>query len=155
MNQLIAYALEMNRGLIEETEIVKHNFDPSKCFNCGGTNLEQKKYYGRDCLVCSAINKSYVKWMHSHENYSNYSSYKKYAYNRTDYFQKCILQYQGKEHCNIPVDILEKIKMNINGEITRASLIKILKELKFAKHYKNVNKIYAELTGKFIDDIEY
>ncbi len=43
----------------------------------------------------------------------------------------------------------------LKREITRARIIKVLKQLKFTKQSKNAHKIFAELTGELIDDIEY
>jgi len=117
MEKLYAYVIEFNSQMLEENVIANDNFDPKSCFNCGSINLEQENY-GRVCLNCSAIGESFVELIHSHESLKNYSS-KKYAYNRTDYFLKCVEQYQGKQTCNISDELLEKISLNIEGEVTK------------------------------------
>ena len=138
---------EMN----EENKIKKCNFDPNKCRNCGGTDLEQENY-GRVCFDCAAVDETYKVLIF--ENQQNYSS-RKYTYNRTDYFQKCVEEYQGKQNCNVSEELLEKIRVNIKGEITRTRILLLLKEFKFTKHYKNVHRIFTDLTGELFDDIEY
>ena len=147
-NKILKEMTKEEKILFEMNEIEKCHFDPNKCFNCGGAELELEND-GRVCLECGAIDERFKIFMS--ENYSC----RKYAYNHTDYFQKCIEQYQGKQNCDISEALLEKIRLNVKGEITRASILLLLKEFKFVKHYKNVHRIYADLTGKLIDDIEY
>ena len=61
-------------------------------------------------------------------------------------------QYQGKQLCNIPDEIYETLQ---DIEVTRANILKVLKEIGYAKHYKNAHRIYFDLTGKMIDNIDH
>ena len=61
-------------------------------------------------------------------------------------------QYQGKQLCNIPDEIYDALG---DVEITRANILKVLKEIGYAKHYKNAHRIYFDLTGTKVDDIAH
>ena len=83
---------------------------------------------------------------------SSYSCYKRPKYTCLDNFKKSIQCYQGLQKCHIPDSIYDALK---DTEITRAGILKCLKELKYGKHYKNAHYIYYDLTRKTINDIGY
>ena len=127
----------------------EQTMDYNQCFNCGGTEFIEIDYQ-RICEDCQAINPRYAVF--TSENHQSYSCYKRQNYTCMDNFKKSIQQYQGIQKCKIPDSIYDALK---DTEITRAGILKCLKELKYGKHYKNAHYIYYDLAGKMIDDIGY
>jgi hypothetical protein len=133
----------------EEVKTEESKFDSNKCSNCGGVELEVEGVE-KACIECGAIDSHYAVFMT--EDFRSCLNHSRYVYTRASYFKKWIQRYQGTQNCNIPDNVYDKLN---NAEITRTIIIKCLKDLNYNKHYKNTHKIYYELTGKMIDDIEY
>ena len=127
----------------------EQTMDYSRCHNCGGSDFIEIDYE-RICKDCQAIDPHYVVF--TTENLQSYSCYRRSKYTCVDNFKKSIQRYQGIQKCCIPDSIYDALK---DTEITRAGILKCLKELKYSKHYKDAHYIYYNLTGKTIDDIEY
>jgi len=92
----------------------------------------------------------------------------KFIYNRVLHFQDCIKQFQGKQNCKIPNSVYTDLENKFvayrlvldstnplvrYSKITKQHILMFLKELKYVKHYENVNVIYSTLTCKKVDDI--
>ena len=122
--------------------------DLTKCQNCGSSEFIEIDYE-RICESCHAIDPHYAVFATS-PGYSTYQQ--RYAYSCTNYFIKAIQRYQGKQNCTIPDVVYENLK---DVEPTRENILRALKEFKLTRHYKNAHRIYHDLTGKFIDDIEH
>ena len=142
--ELLAYALELDKDQNDDPKI-----DPNKCKYCYGIEFIYEDY-GRICESCHVIDKLYRRLVP--ENLLNYTIHSKNTYTPASYFKKCIERYLGLQTCNIPDSIYDALK---DTEITRSTILKCLKELKYVKHYKNVHKIYFDLAGQMIDDIGY
>ena len=127
----------------------EQTMDYSQCFNCGGSDFIETNYQ-RICEECQVIDPRYAVF--TTENLQGYSCYKGQDYTCMGNFKKSIQCYQGLQKCHIPDSIYDALK---DTEITRAGILKCLKELKYGKHYKNAHYIYYDLTGKLIDDIGY
>lgn len=143
------------------------------CFSCG--NDEEDKFEIDDfnrqtCLNCSSQQQS-IEIGISHNHYSRVNVIGKFIYNRVLHFQDCIKQYQGKQNCKIPEQVLKDLETKFlayrllltDGETQQIKYSKItcnfimifLKELKYTKQYENVNLIYFILTNKRVDDISH
>ena len=110
--------------------------DYSRCFNCGGSDLIEIDYE-RIYEECQAIDPRYAVFA------TEIPCYKRQDYSCMDNFKKSIQCYQGVQKCHIPDSIYDALK---DTEITRAGILKCLKELRYRKHYKNVHYIYYDLT---------
>lgn len=142
------------------------------CLNCENfdeNSFEIDDFNRRICMNCfSQI--SEIETGLTPRDYNRVNTMSKFNYNRVLHFQDCMRQYQGKQNCNIPrkiyQDLEEKFKAyrilidnsNINirySKVTRNHISVFLKELKYIKHYENINLIYFNLTNKRFDDITY
>lgn len=152
------------------------------CENKDKNKFEIDEFNRRTCLDCSTQQSS-VETGITHKDYSRVNIVGKFIYNRILHFQDCIKQYQGKQNCKIPDQLysdLDKkfqayrliidttnLSDNLNNassvnqaaikysKITRNHILMFLKELKYTKHYENVNLIYFTLTNKRVDDISH
>lgn len=146
------------------------------CGNIDENKFEIDEFNRRTCLDCSTQQSS-IETGITHKDYSRVNIVGKFIYNRILHFQDCIKQYQGKQNCKIPeqlyIDLDKKFqayRLIINtplldntfqarlirySKITRNHIMMFLKELKYVKHYENVNLIYFTLTNQRVDDISH
>jgi hypothetical protein len=74
-----------------------------------------------------------------------------YAYKRINHFKEILAQFQGKETTQIPIDVIENIKLQIKKErielaqITNAKTKEILKKLSYNKYYEHIPFIKDKL----------
>ena len=74
-----------------------------------------------------------------------------YAYKRINHFKEILAQFQGKETTQIPVDVIENIKLQIKKErvelsqITNHKTKEILKKLGYNKYYEHIPFIKDKL----------
>ena len=74
-----------------------------------------------------------------------------YAYKRINHFKEIIAQFQGKETTQIPLEVIENIKLQIKKERTHISQItnlktkEILKKLGYNKYYEHIPFIKDKL----------
>lgn len=74
-----------------------------------------------------------------------------YAYKRINHFKEILAQFQGKETTQIPVEVIENIKLQIKkeridiGEITNLKTKEILKKLGYNKYYEHIPFIKDKL----------
>jgi hypothetical protein len=74
-----------------------------------------------------------------------------YAYKRINHFKEIIAQFQGKETTQIPIDVIENIKLQIKKErielsqITNVKTKEILKKLGYNKYYEHIPFIKDKL----------
>jgi hypothetical protein len=74
-----------------------------------------------------------------------------YAYKRINHFKEILAQFQGKETTQIPLDIIENIKLQIKKErielfqITNNKTKEILKKLGYNKYYEHIPFIKDKL----------
>ena len=81
---------------------------------------------------------------------SNFKIKHKRIYKRLDHFKKVLSQFQGKEGKEIPREVVDKIRENINKEKTTITLndVKLgLRKLKLNKYVENILYIHHVLTG--------
>jgi hypothetical protein len=70
-----------------------------------------------------------------------------YAYQRKNHFKEKLSQLQGKKSTQIPIDVIQNVKRQIQkerlelSEITGSIIKKILKNLKYNKYYEHINNI--------------
>jgi hypothetical protein len=74
-----------------------------------------------------------------------------YAYKRINHFKEILAQFQGKETTQIPIDVIENIKLQIKKErielfqITNHKTKEILKKLGYNKYYEHIPFIKDKL----------
>jgi hypothetical protein len=74
-----------------------------------------------------------------------------YAYKRINHFKEILAQFQGKETTQIPIEVIENIKMQIKKEridmsqITNLKTKEILKNLGYNKYYEHIPFIKDKL----------
>ena len=74
----------------------------------------------------------------------------KRVYKRLDHFKEVLSQFQGKEGTEIPREVVDKLKQNINKERTTITLddVKLgLRRLKLNKYIENILYIHHVLSG--------
>ena len=140
---------KMDLTLLALAQEQEQTMDYSRCFNCDRSDFIEIDYQ-RICEECQAIDPRYAVF--ATENQQGYSCYKRQNYSCMDNFKKSIQCYQGLQKCHIPDSIYDALT---DSEITRAGILKCLKELRYGKLYKDAHYIYYDLTGKLIDDIGY
>jgi len=74
-----------------------------------------------------------------------------YAYKRINHFKEILAQFQGKETTQIPLDVIENIKLQIKKErielsqITNSKTKEVLKKLGYNKYYEHIPFIKDKL----------
>jgi hypothetical protein len=151
----------------------------SYCPSCENTDedlFEIDEFNRKTCLSCSTQQYAIEAGI-THRDYTRVNIVGKFIYNRVLHFQDCIKQYQGKQNCKISQKLYQDLDakfvayrllidgMNEDGtplpnhirysKITRNHIMMFLKELRYTKHYENVNLIYFTLTNKRVDDISH
>lgn len=176
-NKILYDYINIIKNLIKEknwTEIPlllnsKETFSCQSCDNKDVNKFEIDEYNRKICLEC-ATQQDTLNIGFTHKDYNRINMIGKFVYNRIIHFQDCIKQYQGKQNCKIPQKVYDDLdkkfkayRLLIESEnesikyskITRDHINMFLKELKYTKHYENVNLIYFNITGKRFDDISY
>jgi hypothetical protein len=148
----------------------------SYCPSCENTNndlFEIDEFNRKTCLNCSTQQYA-IETGITHKDYTRLNIVGKFIYNRVLHFQDCIKQYQGKQNCKIPDQLYKDLNAkftdyrllipddNTNlpnhirySKITRNHIMMFLKELRYTKHYENINLIFYTLTSKRVDDISH
>lgn len=139
------------------------------CDNDDPYKFEFNEYNKKICLDCSA-QQTILETGITYRDYNRVNIVGKFVYNRVLHFQDCIKQYQGKQNCKIPDKLYEDLDDKFKSyrllvdssvdavkysKITKDHISMFLKELRYTKHYENINMIYHTLTGKQIDNIDY
>jgi len=102
------------------------------------------------CNVCSRI----IPYLIENEKPSYKEPPKEvcfYAYKRINHFKEILSQFQGKETTQIPVDVIENIKLQVKKErieisqITNLKTKEILKKLGYNKYYEHIPFIKDKL----------
>ena len=149
----------------------------SYCPSCENTDedrFEIDDFNRKTCLNCSTQQYA-IETGITHKDYTRVNIVGKFIYNRVLHFQDCIKQYQGKQNCKIPDNLYQDLDDKFRSyrllitdttdtplpkhvkysKITRNHIMMFLKELRYTKHYENVNLIYFTLTSKRVDDISH
>lgn len=147
----------------------KSNNYTIKCKNCGETRTNNS----RDLFVCTNcfFQESCSGFEHSYADIERVNISTKYVYDRKSHFKECINNYQGKITTNIPDDVYKNLeeKFKFHGlidenattkkekynRISKNTIMIFLKELKYGKHYENLNYLYFVITGKEPDNISH
>lgn len=104
-------------------------------------------------LVCNICSRS-VPYLIENEKPSYKEPPKEvcfYAYKRINHFKEILAQFQGKETTQIPIDVIENIKLQIKKErieiaqITNIKTKEILKKLGYNKYYEHIPFIKDKL----------
>lgn len=137
------------------------------CDNSDSTLFEIDDVGRKTCLACCAELQT-LETGNTSLDYNRATVTGKFIYNRLLHFQDCIKQFQGKQNCKIPNKIYTDLESKFTAyrllidspnplvrysKISKQHILMFLKELKYVKHYENVNVIYSTLTNKKVDDI--
>jgi len=104
-------------------------------------------------LICNSCSRS-IPYLIENEKPSYKEPPKEvcfYAYKRINHFKEILAQFQGKETTQIPLDVIENIKLQIKKErietsqITNAKTKEILKKLGYNKYYEHIPFIKDKL----------
>ena len=104
-------------------------------------------------LICNICSRS-VKYLIENEKPSYKEPPKEvcfYAYKRINHFKEILAQFQGKETTQIPIEVIENIKIQIKKErielylITNEKTKEILKKLGYNKYYEHIPFIKDKL----------
>jgi hypothetical protein len=104
-------------------------------------------------LVCNVCSRS-IPYLIENEKPSYKEPPKEvcfYAYKRINHFKEILAQFQGKETTQIPIDVIENIKLQIKKErieisqITNIKTKEILKKLGYNKYYEHIPFIKDKL----------
>ena len=104
-------------------------------------------------LICNSCSRS-IPYLIENEKPSYKEPPKEvcfYAYKRINHFKEILSQFQGKETTQIPLDVIENIKLQIKKErietsqITNAKTKEILKKLGYNKYYEHIPFIKDKL----------
>jgi hypothetical protein len=104
-------------------------------------------------LICNACSRN-IPYLVENEKPSYKEPPKEvcfYAYKRINHFKEILAQFQGKETTQIPLDVIENIKLQIKKErielsqITNAKTKEVLKKLGYNKYYEHIPFIKDKL----------
>ena len=116
-------------------------------------NGEMLELEDEGILICSACSKN-MQYLIENEKPSYKEPPKEvcfYAYKRINHFKEILAQFQGKETTQIPLDIIENIKLQIKKEridlskITNIKTKEVLKKLGYNKYYEHIPFIKDKL----------
>jgi hypothetical protein len=104
-------------------------------------------------LICSNCSKNYQYLIENEK-----PSYKEppkevcfYAYKKINHFKEILAQFQGKETTQIPIEVIENLKLQIKKErieitkLTYYEMKSLLKKLGYNKYYEHINFIKDKL----------
>jgi len=77
-------------------------------------------------------------------------SNKKYTYSKSDHFRYCLQKFSDKKTINIPCEILDQIRKDIENyeSFTTYDIKRSLIKLNLRKYYDQIPLIYEHLSGK-------
>ncbi len=147
------------------------------CTNCNNTDRFEHTDNFTICINCG-MEIEWNKFSTSYKDSSRANMNARYTYDRRVHFKECINQYQGKQNCTIEGKVYEDLEdqfrkhhllVDVPSSVTnseqarhikfsniqKSHILMFLKELKYAKHYENLNLIHYVLTGKHPDNISH
>jgi hypothetical protein len=147
-NIILKYLTNVSPDFLDVNNFV---YQTSVCQNCHKGELIPIEDEGIIiCNVCATSNPYLIE--------NEKPSYKEppkevcfYAYKRINHFKEILAQFQGKETTQIPLDVIENIKLQIKKErtsifqITNLKTKEILKKLGYNKYYEHIPFIKDKL----------
>lgn len=139
-----------------------------KCDNCSSPDFDVIEDNIRVCTSCG-YQKECLIGVPSYKDMKRINV-TKYTYDRRVHFKDCINQYQAKQNSTIEQDVYDKLEKEFQNNyilvdsphrnikyknVTKEHISLFLRNLKYTKHYENVNLIHYNLTGIKPDNISY
>jgi DNA-directed RNA polymerase subunit RPC12/RpoP len=124
----------------------------SKCKECGGKVLHKTVTASVICVDCGVSVQ--ITPIHSEEWSDTVTISVPFSYDRVSHFKEHLNQLQGLEAKEIPEDLLNDIRAEMNknritsDKLSRTKLLEILRKLKKSDYYCNVFSIKYRLTGE-------
>ena len=132
----------------------------ARCKNCGEVLLENETVIQKEsydiCTKCGQITNALI-CVATQASYTNSSTIAhdlektQFTYERKYHFRDLLAQFQGKETTQIPIEVIENIKLQIKKERIDLSQIsnnktkEILKKLGYNKYYEHIPFIKDKL----------
>lgn len=145
---LQTYLINIDSSFVDQSQYyIKKNI----CrYCCHGEMIAMEDEGIMLCNVCSVISKYLIE--------NEKPSYREppkevcfYAYKKINHFKEILAQFQGKESTNIPLEVIENIKLQIKKErldvttLSYEELKGLLKKLGYNKYYEHINFIKQKL----------
>lgn len=144
-------------GGCPESDCAREYHYHTEDFICSGCDSRDKVIdRARSMIICSECGLS-QEWQDPNlPQWSNEANVtKQYRYKREKYFENHLNRFQGKEHVNIPPELIQQIlqeldKRRINdvNDINYKLIKNILRHLGQSSYYDNINTIIYKVTGK-------
>ena len=139
------------------------------CNVCGQSCII-KTIYEYICSNCGNILMTIHQHESSYDDTQRVNIVSKYSYDRRDHFRDCIIQYQGKQHTQLPPSLITDMKKYFvfnnmcndvytnkssyyYSDIKKSNILSYLKEVGMTKYYDDINMIYHIITNKPLPDI--
>jgi hypothetical protein len=170
IDEYLAVSYKYNKILVNST-VEKSKIPKVSCNNC--ENKKQFDIVDNSIYICILCGSQQEILLHtsSYKDIDRINISSKYTYDRKVHFRDCINQYQGKQNSTIDQNVYkslmdqfkkhhllvdkEKTKKGKCKNITKEHIHLFLKELKYTKHYENVNLIHYTMSGIKPDDISH
>lgn len=149
------------------------------CSTC--SNIDNFEYVEQTiiCSECGSEMENVKLFSSSYRDSDRANMNTRYTYDRRVHFRDCINQYQGKQNCTIDKKVYDDLEQQFRNHhllreeasasslspssrkkykfsnIKKSHILMFLKQLRYSKHYENVNLIHYNLTGIKPDDIGY
>lgn len=173
---ILSYFKMENEQQINDDSKIKYFINVK--YNNFINNIAEKKYSSKICKICNSERISNYSEGYSvcticgeidnlsidaYDNMKETTQDKQvYPYKRLNHFVEWLNQFQAKETANIPIEIYDKILMEIKknnvsdlNNITIHDIKKILKKLKLHKYYEHISYITSQITGNHPPILEH
>jgi len=142
------YLSNIDDSFLDVNSFVRHS---DICLSCYKGELIPMDDEG--VLICNVCSKN-VPYLIENEKPSYKEPPKEvcfYAYKKINHFKEILAQFQGKETTQIPLEVIESLKLQIKKErvdyekLTYYKLKELLKKLGYNKYYEHINFIKDKL----------
>jgi len=164
--------INLDEFYVEECKKIEQNEKSVQCNNCkNNTNFDIVDLETYICLECCC---EQVVPVHnsSYKDSDRINITSKYIYDRKTHFRDAIQQYMGKQNCTIEQKVFDDLEKEFKNHylligdeqtpreirysrISKQTIMLFLKDLKYTKHYENINLIHYRITNQKPDDISY
>jgi hypothetical protein len=147
-NILSKYLSNIDESFLDITQFVRQTDICQYCFKGELIPLDDE-----GILICNICARN-IQYLIENEKPSYKEPPKEvcfYAYKKINHFKEILAQFQGKETTQIPIDVIENLKLQIKKEridmnkLTYYKTKELLKKLSYNKYYEHINFIKNKL----------